>query len=459
MKLVNWRHEGLLLALAAMEACLVVGWSRVLLRRPAPMEGGLSWWSVWALYIVGLITARTLGRLELQRGSWYIAAAALASAFLFLYANLGGIPLVLRRPSDPSAAAEVLVLLSALLVWFRALRIPGRAGDMRSMARQFQVGLVVLVGAVLVTLRSPARMNDLIIAYFGFGLLAVALTRIEEVAQTEGGGGAPFNIKWATTLVVTLLVVGAVTLLATQVITVETVQWVLRPVVALLLVVLFASVVLATELALLILPLLKGILGNISMEDVRRGFEDVRQSVAPFAEDEPAETARIDPQIVEALQVGIIILLVLVALWVLVRSFRRWRMDRYTTSGGVRETVAAEGSLAEDVASYLRDRWRRLREADLRRLFRRLGAESARAIYANLLELVAALGRPRRPEQTPFEFQSVAEEVLASRRAEISAITDTYVRVRYGEVEIGADELARLQDAWERVRADAEERL
>ena len=106
IKLVNWRHEALLLAIAGMETCLVVAWSRVLLRGPGLAIAGLSWWSVWVLFIMGLITARTLGRLELQRGSWYIAAIALVTAFLLLYVNLGATPVGRGRtePREPDLA-------------------------------------------------------------------------------------------------------------------------------------------------------------------------------------------------------------------------------------------------------------------------------------------------------------------------------------------------------------------
>lgn len=459
MNTANGRYEVLLLAIAGMEACWIVAWSRVLLDRPGSALEGLSWLSVWLLFIVALTTARTLGRMELRRGAWYVGAVALFTSLVFVWTNQGAMPLLLRRPSDPSVAAEVLALLFAFLLWFRALRIPDNAGDMRAMAREFQIGLFVLVGAVLVSLQFPTRMNDLVVAYFGFGLLAVALTRIDEVAQAGTGGAAPMNRKWVAALATTLLVVGVITLLAARVITVEVTRWVLRPVVTLLGIILFVSIMLATELALLILPLLQGLIGDVSIQNLQEGVENVRWRTAPIPQDEAAETARLNPQFVEALQITVIVLLAILAVWVIARSFRLWRMERYNTPGGVREEVPHEGSLGEDLAGYLRDQWRRLREADLLRLFRRLGTGSVRAIYANLLVLLTALDHPRQPEQTPYEYEPVAEGVLPERQAEIADITEAFVRARYGEMEISAQELAHLQQAWERVRAEGEELL
>jgi hypothetical protein len=463
MAIVNWRRVGLFLAIAGMEACWIVAWSRVLLAQASePTLKGLSWWGVMILYVVALATARILWRLDLARGAWLYSVFALLTSFLLLWLNLGSVPRLLRDPSDPSVFSELMILLVGLLVWFRAQRMPEHIGDIRSMARHFQIGVLLMVAALLVTLGFPAQITDLVVAYFGFGLLAIALTRVEEVARTESGGVAPFNLKWVVTLAATLIVAGLTVLLTSQVITVERVRWLLSPLATLLNVILFLGVMLITTLVMQLLPLLQWLLGEISVEKMQEAMQDLRELTAPIPQSEEVpETSLLSPQIQDALWVSFVVLVILVALWLVVRSFRRWRMREYGTPGGVRETIDAEGTLAGDLADYLRDQWRRLREADLRRLFQRLGREmgSVRAIYVSLLALFAAADHPRQPEQTPFEFQPVAEDVLPTREAEIAAITAAYVRTRYGELEITPEELAHLQEAWQRVRADGQELL
>jgi hypothetical protein len=208
-----------------------------------------------------------------------------------------------------------------------------------------------------------------------------------------------------------------------------------------------------------LLPLFQWVFGDIDIEELRRNLENLRQARPPVQQDDARETRLLSPQFQEALVTGLIVALILVALWVVVRSFRAWRTRQYDAPGGVRETVDPEGTLAEDLAAFLRDQWQRLRGADLRQLFRRLGTASAQAIYANLLALLAAEGHPRQPEQTPYEYAPVAEEVMPTCRAEIKAITHAYVRAHYGEVEIGADELANLREAWKHIQAEGERRL
>jgi hypothetical protein len=247
-----------------------------------------------------------------------------------------------------------------------------------------------------------------------------------------------------------------------QVITVGTVRWLLRPFATLLNVVLFLGVMLITTLVMQFLPLLRWLLGDISLDKVKNAMQELQDLTSPAQElEEVPETPLLGPEVQEALRVGLVVLVLLVALWLVVRSFRRWRLREYGTPGGVRETVDAEATLAEDLAEYLRDQWRGLRELDLRRFFQRLGQEmgSVRAIYASLLALLAAVDHPRQPEQTPYEFQPLAEEALPRREADIADITEAYVRARYGELETSPEELARLQEAWRRVRTDGQELL
>jgi hypothetical protein len=221
---------------------------------------------------------------------------------------------------------------------------------------------------------------------------------------------------------------------------------------------LFALVVMTSSLLMLILPLLRWLFDEIAVEDFEQAMQEWRASSRLPFEAEPTEGVRLSSGLVEALQVTILVLVIALALWLVLRSFRRWQSSRQPTPGAIRETVPSEGTLAEDLAGYLRDQWQRLRDADLR-LFRRLRAESVREIYTSLLALMAAAGHPRQREQTPYEYQLIADDALPRCRAELKALTEAYVRVRYGESEVEAEELADLQAAWQRIQADAKERL
>ena len=79
---------------------------------------------------------------------------------------------------------------------------------------------------------------------------------------------------------------------------------------------------------------------------------------------------------------------------------------------------------------------------------------SIRALYRELLTAVARAGFERQPSTTPNEL---AREVNAARPAAspaMSTATDLYVRARYGEEQVGRDELSRMRTAVQQARRD-----
>jgi hypothetical protein len=119
--------------------------------------------------------------------------------------------------------------------------------------------------------------------------------------------------------------------------------------------------------------------------------------------------------------------------------------------------VEADGNLVQDLADFAREKWAQLRGlADVRRLFRQSGTESVQAIYTNFLTLMAAGGFARDGHQTPYEYEPVAEKALPPCEPDIAVITEAFVRARYGEVDVGAQELESLQKAWESIRGEGE---
>jgi hypothetical protein len=297
-------------------------------------------------------------------------------------------------------------------------------------------------------------MNGLVSAYFALGTLAVALTRMEAVAQAQASNAAPFGPRWSGILALTLLLGGLGVALAARVFTVDVTRWLLLPITISLQIFLFIVALLTTALLVPLIALLQYLAENRLAETL----QDVTDTMGEWDQVvEPTQPERfLDPAFAQALQVIFVLLLLLFALWMLARAFRGWRLQRYATPGGAREKVDAQGTLTGDLSEFLQDQWRRLQDAaNLRRLFGRLGTGSARAIYANLLALLAEAGHPRQPEQTPYEYQPVAEGALSTRQAEVEAITEAYVQARYGETPLEADELARLQRAWERIKSDS----
>jgi hypothetical protein len=82
-----------------------------------------------------------------------------------------------------------------------------------------------------------------------------------------------------------------------------------------------------------------------------------------------------------------------------------------------------------------------------------LSAISIRRIYANLVRLATDAGYPRLQSQTPNEYLETLYEALPGSEVDLTMITGAYVQAHYGQVPDSHEELQRIRDAWERVRA------
>lgn len=466
----NWRREFLVLALAAMEVTWLSGWIKIILG--AEQSAGLAtvWLSTFGLYLIAITTARALVRRPTPRIDWIIGSLALISTLLFLNLNL--YPTVrlfdLRWPAMliqnvisgvQGWPREITGLFIGFFIWFRGLRLPRRRRvSIRTAWRHVQIGLAMVIGLALAAVRFPINSAGIIVTYFATSLLVLALTRIEEAARTEAGVASPFGRKWLMTLLGALFFVGVIALIAANVLTVDALRTLLRPLVLVAEAILSAMLVLAGLLAQYVLfPIIIALINRLFPEGLNlQALEEFQQQqeATQGSQAEGGELALLSAEVLNALRVIGITLVVLIVLWLVVRSFRRWRHARETASG-VRDAAEPTTGLADDLLDYLRDQWQRLRQAaDVRRLLRIRGAGSVRAIYASLLALMAAADHPREAGQTPYEFEPTVEQTLPMHRTEIQAITEAYVQARYGEQDVSDQELRRLRDAWRRVEAD-----
>jgi hypothetical protein len=88
---------------------------------------------------------------------------------------------------------------------------------------------------------------------------------------------------------------------------------------------------------------------------------------------------------------------------------------------------------------------------------RRLWAAARiRRIYAKLMALCERLEAARPQAQTPNEYLPTLKMLFPMHYAEVELLTAAYVRVRYGELPEGEQELRGVEAAWKRVRAQGE---
>jgi hypothetical protein len=79
---------------------------------------------------------------------------------------------------------------------------------------------------------------------------------------------------------------------------------------------------------------------------------------------------------------------------------------------------------------------------------------SIRALYRELLSAAERAGFDRSPATTPAELAGSMTRARPDVQAPVSALTELYVRTRYGEETAGRDEVNRMRSAVERVRQE-----
>ncbi len=78
--------------------------------------------------------------------------------------------------------------------------------------------------------------------------------------------------------------------------------------------------------------------------------------------------------------------------------------------------------------------------------------ERVRFFYLALLRRAGESGLPRRPDETPYEYESDLAVALPEADPEVAALTDAYIEARYSQHAISAHLAGTVRKQWERLR-------
>ncbi len=135
----------------------------------------------------------------------------------------------------------------------------------------------------------------------------------------------------------------------------------------------------------------------------------------------------------------------------IVRMLRQFWAALYRRVSGFE--VAVRAQLPRTLPDWLR---RRLRSAPAPFRFIRLSALSPRGrilyFYLSTLRRAGDRGIPRKPDQTPYEYEDVLDTHLPNAEDEVAALTEAFVEVRYSPHSIDAERARSVQAHWQRLR-------
>ncbi len=353
------------------------------------------------------------------------------------------------------------VMAAVLFVWWRGLALGRRTYTFETVALAFRSGLLLLVtGALLLSLVTRQQAMAFILPFFFFSLLAVALSRLEDVGRIKGEVGRIFDLSWLGILVViAALTVGLAGALLT---------WLARPDGLELMRGLWAPIghllveALLVLLAIILAPFepilswLSNLLAQAWLSMLQGPLLEGLGALQPGIA-ESADSPQLDQLIAIALRllrllcgVGVLALFLFAGLVLLKRESQRQR-----------EFEELHQNLDVSLGDALAGLWRRARDrlrgaAHLWNQFGMSGdllaAISVRNIYANTGRLARQRGYPRHKARTPYEYLVDLRAAFPQAQSEVQAITDAYVAVHYGELPTGRAEMDSLRAAYSRLK-------
>ena len=396
-----------------------------------------------------------------------LVLAELLSISLLLQAMNGYLaePETVLHFSDLSSIATPLIitLTMVVLLWRRGMNLARHPIGPLAVQRDFRLGIAVFIIIGLISTMLDFQLPTFeVMLFLVFGLLAMSGARLSAISHLRGGVGVPFNHRWlfgiAAMAIATILVIGAAAVFAGNVLA-KLVAALFTGLVALfvylVLLLMWPLILLLMRPLMALLERLTFLIQGMPMDEYE--FGNVEALIESFAE-ETVRPAWIDD--LNSVLSGILILGVFIVILAFVLTGLRRMSARMKQPDALHpDDVSSVGSLG----SALRDSFKIRAEqiaAGLSRLrsgSRMLAAFRIRRIYGKLMNLSEDLGFPRHPSCTPREFLPVLEGHFPSLQTELALITDSYVRVRYGEFPETHEEVEDVETAWSRIQAEAKQ--
>jgi len=469
---VNWRHELLAMAVAAMEVCWFTPWFLVLnptTARHPPFLTALSLWGFWVSVSYAVRALNELN-LELKEQRFLLGISIVLSLLLFLalhvysdfaFLNFKWLLNAMKALGTlRSLLPDELVAIGVLLfAWWRGIALSQRSFNVENVSFAFRLGLVLLIWSAMMATILRGLAVGFVLAYFGAGLLAMALARVEEVSQIRGGTPSPFTVSWVGVLVVATTLLVGLGLGLSYLISAEHMAIVLQWAWPLVAVVKFVVYALLVAMVLLLYPVVNWLVSILVQSGFLANLSETLKQLAGQRVKSPFAEAGLFIVPLQYLRAALTILVILGVMGLLLLSLRRLRKrreakaGRYLTSGQeiVQSLVSMfQNSLQQVVAlAGLAARFGVSRGL--------LSALSIRHIYASMCRLAARRGYARRRSQTPYEYQPTLDQAFPGAEVEIARITEAYVGVHYGELPESRAALQEIRACWKRVRAKDEE--
>ena len=335
----------------------------------------------------------------------------------------------------------IVVVMGMLGLWLRFLLAGRRTLIFDRALRSFSFGFPFVLIAAFVAAVNDQGVGILALLYFVLGVLTLAIANAARSA--DQGRELTRVVPWATSLLITLGVLGGVAM-AFGLLAYLEVERALAPVGGAVLALIELALVIVLTPAFLFLDWLFGLLGapdlNSMLEALQRN-QELLDTAAEEAEDAPLQ---IPGWVGGALRLALAAFLTVGGFWIARFLFRRAPQQEPSDYEEMRASVDASvdgmGRMLRNLLPGARRRSDRANWTDRHAVYR---------LFGRVVGDSDERGFPRRAGETPLEFATVAGRTLDATAA-FGDIADAFDRARYGRHYGGDDEMSALEGALSR---------
>lgn len=432
--------------------------------------------------VVGVLNRFSYARnWPLNRTRWIVLSGSLLLLVIIIRWNLAGGYSLNDTGWFSYATGEVSRIVAAfffgLYVTWRAISASRPKYYFNDLYRQFVIGLSATIILLIVWDMSGTQLSSIwssagsyVIAYFGLGLLALAVLSLEKL-RTElvhhQEAASSFQRRWLSMIVTIILLILGVSGAISNIFFGNGIQKIVH----------FLGVAgnwLATGLAYLLLPL--GFLAEILiyvglwLKSLFNPQTKPKLTIPDLSNLKKAAEGQSPVPIPETLLIVLkwvaLALVIGLALYFIARTLMRyWDSKSEEGIDEVHETFWSWSLFRADLRHFLLwlfrwVHWRKrnssenlespvpmaVSEGENDRIF------NIRELYQAMLWQGRQMGIPRRKSETPYEYQQKLESRADIPREEIDALTEAYIADKYGLVNPTPQKVALLNRIWHNFR-------
>jgi hypothetical protein len=353
---------------------------------------------------------------------------------------------------------EVMVFGAVLFLVRRGFSLARDWGGANSVINSIQSSIVFYF---LLGIMARSTIEDIIeVNLFIFLVAAIfgmLTARIGSIRRLRGGRGVEFSFRWLGSILTSTILITGLTA-AVAVFSASQIERLNQSLRLIFYTVLYFIATPFVALVSRVFPALESLRQVWPTIDVEQEATDWQLGAPENTHGDIVEdTGTSGIELLLQLRFILYAIILLAGIILIIRMTQRWRGGGEAGVDDDRTALLDGRGLFRWMLDAIRFRAKKtadslVQAARLNRRERIKAAARIRRIYAEFMELCENLELARAESQTPLEFLPLALRIFPQTSKELELITDSYQRVRYGELPETHQEVLEVEQAWKQVR-------